>query len=501
MVAQKLSGAQPIAAGVLSVDDVVEDLRSWLETACETAARAALEHGAESLLHRADHEDDPAVRESCLAALRQVRSMQGILLDRFQALYSASLDRGFGHITTTEGVEAVGNRDRAPSSAYGQETRKMQDIIAKLRDRHRESLRELETRLLTVVPLDHADDDHPFDPAAIVAAFVHTCRQWQIPLEARLTLYRALEIQLCAVLSDIYDRLNAELESAGLPPEQPSEPPHLRAWPLLLEGPLTGGDEREPTVTEERDDDGPESSPTSQQSTSPIQSVAPGSKPGVQVRFSAREAVASRLANAHDLPVAIQGLLHHAWYRVLLVSGAKYGVASEGWDDKLHVVDKLIALMGPGMTSDIIAHPKQELAELQGRIYKGLRNVRYNSSSIDGYMGALEQHRPYTQYTQTLDVPAPASEGAGADPMTDDNEPDPELVRDLADIPTGSWFQLHLPNGTRQPACLYARVDNGWRYIFTDRAGKRITVYTIKELAWAVESRDAGLLDDASTPV
>lgn len=219
----------------------------------------------------------------------------------------------------------------------------------------------------------------------------------------------------------------------------------------------------------------------------------------------AREAVQSeveaRLAEQR-VPTVVVRLLEEAWFRVLFITAVREGRESESWRRQLTVMDELLWSVRPKRDADERQRMLQLMPRLLQDLREGLNGIMYNPHEMTQLFRDLES--VHLRCLTPGEDPAGEEEGADGSASSRTAEtsssaagwgqrpPDAEDMAWVESLGVGSWFELRDHDPVVR-AKLSARLDEGRRYVFVNRAGFRVAEYAAAEMARAV--RDAEVME------
>ncbi|MCH8506634.1 MAG: DUF1631 domain-containing protein, partial [Ectothiorhodospiraceae bacterium] len=209
-----------------------------------------------------------------------------------------------------------------------------------------------------------------------------------------------------------------------------------------------------------------------------------------------------------QLPRVVSRLLEEAWSKVLFITLLKEGSDGEGWRNQLEVAKRLVWSVE---TKSSHAERKQLVAEIPGLLHDlrhGLNAIMFNPVEMTRLFKDLEREHIHVLTYTAVDNASPE---AGAAPVT---EPEAAAaVEDEVAVPAptgelqpyrerldqasvGTWFEFQQDNGKAIRAKLSARLADGDRLIFVNRAGFKLADRRRDELADALRRGKVVLLDD-----
>ena len=223
--------------------------------------------------------------------------------------------------------------------------------------------------------------------------------------------------------------------------------------------------------------------------------------------------------SAVNAPEMVHTLLRDAWSKVLFITLLKEGEESDPWRRQLAVVDRLLWSVQPKTSA---AERKELLVEIPGLLHElreGLNSILFNPFEMTKLFKALEAEHIRCLAVASVEMVLPGQEAPEPRPVPMAEAPptpvpvvemplaapEPELplsdelaeyVVQLQEMPVGTWLEFVQANGNRMRAKLSARLNEGRRLIFVNRAGFKLADKQIEELAGELEARKAVILDD-----
>ena len=91
------------------------------------------------------------------------------------------------------------------------------DMVSRARLEWQQELFQLRERLLTVCP-PFAEDENPFDPGRITAAFTAAAELLEVDLDILKILYKQFDRTVLLHLDEVYAPANQRMKDAGLLP-------------------------------------------------------------------------------------------------------------------------------------------------------------------------------------------------------------------------------------------------------------------------------------------
>jgi len=154
-------------------------------------------------------------------SLREVRLKK----TRVAADFLAGVERGFsgfGQRAAPQATAAQGNVLLASdlelvSHDQMEKNVLVTDMVSRARLEWQQELFQLRERLLTVCP-PFADDENPFDPGRLTAAFTEAANAFEVELDILKILYKQFDRTVLLHLDEVYAPANQRLKDAGLLP-------------------------------------------------------------------------------------------------------------------------------------------------------------------------------------------------------------------------------------------------------------------------------------------
>ncbi|WP_018717957.1 DUF1631 family protein [Arhodomonas aquaeolei] len=222
-------------------------------------------------------------------------------------------------------------------------------------------------------------------------------------------------------------------------------------------------------------------------------------------REAVQSAVEERLGQQR-VPAVVVRLLEEAWFRVLFITAVREGRESETWRRQLTVMDELLWSVRPKRDADERQRMLQLMPRLLQDLREGLNGIMYNPHEMTQLFRDLESvHlRCLTPGEdpagdEGADEPAPSrsAEAPAAAAGWGQRPPDAEDMARVESLAVGSWFELRDHDPVVR-AKLSARLDEGRRYVFVNRAGFRVAEYAAAEMARAVRDADVVELEEVA---
>ena len=248
------------------------------------------------------------------------------------------------------------------------------------------------------------------------------------------------------------------------------------------------------------------------------------------------------------LPTALGELLNHGWSKVLFLIYAREGEDSGSWKSACRVMDELIWSVQPKTTETERERLQTLTPGLFNSIRSGLARVGFSHFAMNHFLDQLndiydrllqpdapesvaepvenqvEAAKPVASFSAppansgtTLDdmlsksrvhptgaIPPVSETGTAAEPVAPgaaNNEDllegfDPAMLSAVDKLSTGSWVQFKQSEATSFRCRLAAVLKPSGKYIFVNRAGKKVAEWTREQLAANVAKDIVMLLDD-----
>jgi hypothetical protein len=203
-----------------------------------------------------------------------------------------------------------------------------------------------------------------------------------------------------------------------------------------------------------------------------------------------------------QLPAVVHQLLDDAWSKVLFLGFLKEGDDGAEWQQQLQVVDRLIASIEPKLTAEARRELLSEIPLLLHDLREGLNAILFNPFDMTKLFKQLEQeHVRCLTATEAEPAPPPAAPEQPAAaaliqpplPVSDELT---DYLRQLDEVPVGTWFEFVQNNGSRIRAKLSARLNDGRQLIFVNRSGFKMADRSLQELAQDLHDGKVIMLDD-----
>jgi hypothetical protein len=221
-----------------------------------------------------------------------------------------------------------------------------------------------------------------------------------------------------------------------------------------------------------------------------------------EARAAVQQVVESKMAGRYLSDLVLK-LLRNAWSNVLFLVYLKEGVDSKAWQQSLETIDELL-------WSVDATQPVERQAFLQRvpRLLKGLREglntISYPPQEMSTLFSELEaehlrrlkgQVSPAAdRKTATADASAETVQAEQV--VAQASKVDEQAYQQVDALQMGTWIEYSARSESRFRCRLVAIIQPAGRYIFVNRAGKKIAEHTRDELALAFFQGDIVMLDD-----
>ncbi len=209
-----------------------------------------------------------------------------------------------------------------------------------------------------------------------------------------------------------------------------------------------------------------------------------------------------------QVPAVVGRLLDEAWSKVLFITLLKEGDDSETWRNHLETADRLLWSVQPKGEH---AERKRLVSEIPGLLHDlraGLNAIMFNPVEMTRLFKELER-----EHIRVLSTPAserapdearPAAEEPPEQPVEREEAADrgwmtaelQPFCQKLDEARIGTWFEFQQESGKPIRAKLSARLADGDRLIFVNRAGFKLADRRREELAHSLKRGRVILLDD-----
>lgn len=243
--------------------------------------------------------------------------------------------------------------------------------------------------------------------------------------------------------------------------------------------------------------------------------AARGREKLLQARQDAEGQIHQRLEGKNP-PLLIRNFLELTWVDVLVFSQLRQGVASPAWQNALKVAEQLILGSSP-LEAVALAQFKSTQAQLLDQVREGLEQVGgYQEDGIRRLLADLSTcfHAVQAKAPQIADKikhdlpPSQLGSMLGEDaPTTTPAKPSSELsaaakarLKELDDLKFGTWFDIkHQQRLQRLKLSWFSPTTR--KYMFVDQSGHRTLVMSREELAQALESQQASIIEPERKPL
>ncbi|MCJ8169879.1 DUF1631 domain-containing protein [Atopomonas sediminilitoris] len=243
--------------------------------------------------------------------------------------------------------------------------------------------------------------------------------------------------------------------------------------------------------------------------------AARGREKLLQARQDA-EAQILQLLDSKEPPLLIRNFLELTWVDVLVFIQLRQGVASTDWKNALQVASELVR-GGTPLEAVELASFKSKQAQLLEQVRQGLEQVGgYQEDGIRRLLTDLStcfhaiqakapqiadkiKHELPPSHLGSLlgdDLPVPPSQHKGK-PLSPEAQ---AHLRELENIEFGTWFEI-VHNNRRQPLKLSWFSPTTRKYMFVDQAGHRSLVMSIEDLAQALSTDQASIIEPERKPL
>lgn len=235
-----------------------------------------------------------------------------------------------------------------------------------------------------------------------------------------------------------------------------------------------------------------------------------------QARRRAAREILSRI-DGRTLPPLVHGILSRAWANYLVLTILRQGEDSPEFRDALRFASDFIDSTKPARTLDERRALRQMLPGIERALRRGLANVAFQESDIDRLLAQL-----HTYYRHQLGESVPEAEVQAAEesvslpipesiqPIVESeaelarSEPEPEPPIDtpemqlVAELKPGTWLEFMSGPETIERAKLSWISPMSGRYLFVNRRGLKVADYAPHELANALASGTARVLESTA---
>ncbi|QNK00396.1 DUF1631 domain-containing protein [Dyella telluris] len=235
-----------------------------------------------------------------------------------------------------------------------------------------------------------------------------------------------------------------------------------------------------------------------------------------QARRRAAREILSRIEGQH-LPPLIHGILSRAWANYLVLTILRQGEESSEFRDALRFANDFIDSTKPARTLDERRALRQMLPGIERALRRGLANVAFQESDIDRLLAQLHTYYRHqlgeavpeaevqaVEESTTLPIPESIQPIAESEAELARSEPAPEPPADtpemrlVAELKPGTWLEFVTGPETVERAKLSWISPMSGRYLFVNRRGLKVADYAPHELAQALASDTARVLESSA---
>jgi hypothetical protein len=235
-----------------------------------------------------------------------------------------------------------------------------------------------------------------------------------------------------------------------------------------------------------------------------------------QARRRAAREILSRI-EGHNLPPLIHGILSRAWANYLVLTILRQGEESSEFRDALRFANDFIDSTKPARTLDERRALRQMLPGIERALRRGLANVAFQESDIDRLLAQLHTYYRHqlgeavpeaevqaVEESTSLPIPESIQPIAESEAELARSEPEPEPVIDtpemqmVAELKPGTWLEFVTGPDTIERAKLSWISPMSGRYLFVNRRGLKVADYSPHELAQALASNTARVLESTA---
>lgn len=199
-----------------------------------------------------------------------------------------------------------------------------------------------------------------------------------------------------------------------------------------------------------------------------------------------------KITGGHALPTPVKQLFDEGWSKLLVLSHLRNGKDSTAWKNQLAAVERLV-----GFGTDITAKPDENAIDALGA---EVQETLGNDSTSQAFVEALYRHLK------------PADENAWQDLITPEGDQHEQPSRAHTSLDStsqgrvkllriGEWISVPDAQGEERPVRLIWRSDDEQTLVFVNRTGRKVINYDAAELAQALESNKARILDNFDMPL
>ncbi|AIF47284.1 DUF1631 domain-containing protein [Dyella japonica] len=235
-----------------------------------------------------------------------------------------------------------------------------------------------------------------------------------------------------------------------------------------------------------------------------------------QARRRAAREILSRI-EGHNLPPLIHGILSRAWANYLVLTILRQGEESSEFRDALRFANDFIDSTKPARTLDERRALRQMLPGIERALRRGLANVAFQESDIDRLLAQLHTYYRHqlgeavpeaevqaVEESTTLPIPESIQPIAESEAELSRSEPEVEPPADtpemqlVAELKPGTWLEFVTGPETIERAKLSWISPMSGRYLFVNRRGLKVADYAPHELAQALASNTARVLESTA---
>lgn len=235
-----------------------------------------------------------------------------------------------------------------------------------------------------------------------------------------------------------------------------------------------------------------------------------------QARRRAAREILSRI-DGRTLPPLVHGILSRAWANYLVLTILRQGEDSNEFRDALRFASDFIDSTKPARTLDERRALRQMLPGIERALRRGLANVAFQESDIDRLLAQLHTYYRHQLGESVSEAEVQAAEESTSLPIPDSiqpiveteaelarSEPEPEPLIDtpemqlVAELKPGTWLEFMSGPETIERAKLSWISPMSGRYLFVNRRGLKVADYAPHELANALASGTARVLESTA---
>lgn len=235
-----------------------------------------------------------------------------------------------------------------------------------------------------------------------------------------------------------------------------------------------------------------------------------------QARRRAAREILSRI-DGRTLPPLVHGILSRAWANYLVLTILRQGDDSTEFRDALRFASDFIDSTKPARTLDERRALRQMLPGIERALRRGLANVAFQESDIDRLLAQLHTYYRHQLGESVSEAEVQAAEETSSLPIPESiqpiieteaelarSQPEPEPLIDtpemqlVAEFKPGIWLEFMSGPETIERAKLSWISPMSGRYLFVNRRGLKVADYAPHELANALASGTARVLDSTA---